>query len=221
MSEQVIAILVVVLWVAVLAGLGWLAARLVRGGRVTPFAARKLFHVTAGLTVLPLALWVKPWYLAAVPVVWMLAGNARGNLRRLGEAGAAKRAVYLGAGVVLPVLMILVVWGRGRADVAALAVLMMSCGDAAAAAAGRRWSRTRGLPEGRKTAAGLAAFVAASMGAAALGAWILGAPRSVPWPALAAASVAGGGAEALCPGAWDNPVVLVVTLAVFGLFLLV
>ena len=184
MNEQVTAVIGVVLWMAGLAGLGRLAAGLVRGGRVTPFAARKAFHVIAGLAVVPLALWVKPWYLAAIPVTWMLAGNARGNLRRLRGAVGGKRAAYLGAGVVLPVLSILIVWSRGRADVVALAVLMMSFGDAAAAVAGRWWGRARGLPEGRKTAAGLAAFVAASLAAAALGAWALGTPRPVPWPAL-------------------------------------
>ncbi len=221
MSEQAIAVIVVVLWVAGLAGLGRLAAQLVGGGRVPPFAARKAFHVIAGLSVVPLALWVKPWYLAAVPVAWMLAGNARGNLQRLREAGAGKRAAYLGAGVLLPVLFILFLWARGRADIVALSVLMMSCGDAAAAVAGRWWSRARGLPESRKTGAGLAAFVAAALAAAALGGWVLGAPRPVPWHALGAAAAAGGGAEALCPGAWDNPVVLVVTLAVLSAFLLV
>ena len=221
MSEQVTAAIVVVLWAAGLAGLGGWAARLARGGRVTPFAVRKAFHVTAGLTVMPLALWVKPWYLAAIPVTFMLAGNARGNLARLREAGAGKRAAYVGAGVVLPVLFALFLWSRGRADVVALAVLMMSFGDAAAAVAGRAWGRARGLPEGRKTAAGLAAYVVAALGAAALGAWVMGAPRPVPWPVFAAASAAGGAAEALCPGAWDNPVVLLVTLSALSLFLLI
>jgi dolichol kinase len=221
MNEQVTAVIVVVLWMAGLAGLGRLASGLVRGGRVTPFSARKTFHVIAGLSVVPLALWVRPWYLAAIPVTWMLAGNARGNLQRLQGASAGKRAAYLGAGIVLPVLSILILWSRGRADVVALAVLMMSFGDAAAAVAGRWWGRARGLPEGRKTAAGLAAYVAAALAAAAMGAWALGAPRPVPWPAFGAASVAGGGAEALCPGAWDNPVVLLVTLFILSLFRLV
>jgi dolichol kinase len=221
MSEPAVAVIVVVLWVAGLASLGRLAAWFVRGGRLAPFAARKAFHVIAGLSVLPLALWVRPWYLAAIPVTWMLAGNARGNLGRLREAGAGRRVVYLGAGVILPVLFILFLWARGRTDIVALAVLMMSFGDAAAAVAGRWWARARGLPEGRKTAAGLAGYVAASLAAAAVGIGALGAPRPVPWTAFGAAALAGGAAEALCPGAWDNPVVLVVTLAVLSLFLLV
>jgi dolichol kinase len=221
MSEQAVAVSVVVVWVIGLAGLGRLAAGLVRTGRVGSFAARKTFHVIAGLSVVPLTLWVKPWYLAAIPVTWMLAGNARGNLRRLRGAGQGQRAAYLGAGIVLPVLFMLALWSRGRADVVALAVLMMSCGDAAAAVAGRWWGRARGRPEGQKTVAGLAAFVAAALAAAALGAWMLGTLRPVPWPALGAAAVAGGGAEALCPGAWDNPVVLLVTLFILSLFLLI
>jgi hypothetical protein len=49
----------------------------------------------------------------------------------------------------------------------------------------------------------------------------MGAPRPVPWPVFAAASAAGGAAEALCPGAWDNPVVLLVTLSSLSLFLLI
>ena len=150
------------------------------------------------------------------------AGRQRaGEPSAAAEAGAGKRGAFLGAGVVLPVLFTLFVWSRGRPDVVALGVLMMSCGDAAAAVAGRWWARARRLPEGRKTAAGLAAYIAAALGAAALGAWVLGAPRPVPWPAIGAAALAGGAVEALCPGAWDNPVVLVVTLFVLSLFLLI
>jgi dolichol kinase len=220
MEDHGLALAVVGLWLAGLWALGRGFALLTRGGRISVFMGRKIFHLLAGLAVLPLVLWVPLWYLAAIPVGVMLGGNAWGQVRRMAGAGPVRRGFYITVCAVIPWAGILLCWWRGWLAVVALAVLTMSFGDAAAALAGRWWSRRRGPPDSRKTLAGLGAGAAAALAAGLLGGWLLG----IPWPALgpAAGAAAGTGAvaEYATPGPWDNAVVLMVNLLVFGLILL-
>jgi CDP-diglyceride synthetase len=202
----------VLAWLAGLWSLGRTCAALVGAGRLSRFAARTLFHVLDGASVLPLAWWVEPWYLAAVPAAVMLAGNAGGNRSRWTAKQARDRTAFLLGGVIVPFLLFVFLWARGQQSLVALAVLMMSVGDAAAAVAGTAWSRHHGRPPGRKTLAGFAANLVSSAVVIVAAGAVFGIPLRPLLSAAVAAAGAGALLEYLLPGRWDNPVVLTAAL---------
>jgi phytol kinase len=198
---------VVVLWLTSLSLLQRLLNQLIQANRITPFTARKVAHVVSGFLILPLAAFVRHWYIAAIPITMILASNTKANLTRarLGETG---RRLFPVVTCAAPVALILYFWSRERTDLVVLAVLTMSIGDTAAALVGMRFGKHRISWTGKTWEGALANFAASLATLAAAGHWLYQMPvRAFFLPAVAASIL-----EAVLPGEWDNPLAIMLVL---------
>jgi dolichol kinase len=202
-------IAVVLGWVVCVVAVQQAAAALTRRHRLSSFTARKLPHVVVGLLIVPLAVLVHRWQVAAIPVAMILGANAKANLRRAQLTAKVER-IYPLVAFGAPAAVILFLWARGRTDLVVLGVLAMTIGDTAAAFAGMRFGKRR-LPWTGKSLEGAAANAAASwITLAAAGALLYGMPPGAfVAPAIAAAAV-----EVALPGEWDNPVSILVVIGI-------
>jgi dolichol kinase len=175
---------------------------------ITPFAARKISHLTVGLWVLPLAAFVHTWYIAAIPITMILAANVHANSQRA-NLGRLETRLFPLFGFLLPEILILYFWRHQRTDLVVLAVLAMTVGDTAAAYIGIRFGKHK-IPSTGKTLEGAVGnFAVTLVVLAALGHILYAAPFvSFPLAAAAAAIL-----EAVLPGQWDNSLAVVVLLA--------
>ena len=205
---------VVVLWVAALLALQSLLNRLVIARRVGEFVARKIAHVAVGLGILPLALLVRRWQVAAIPITIIFAGNTKANQSRARLSRSLER-VFPVLACAAPVAVVLYCWSRRRTDLVVLAVLAMSIGDTAAALVGRRFGRHK-VPWTGKTLEGAAANFIASFATLALaGVWLYQLPPDrFLLPAAAVAIV-----EVVLRGEWDNPVAIMLLIGLLGISL--
>jgi phytol kinase len=202
-------IAVVVLWIAAVSVLHRMLNRFVLAGQISEFAARKIAHVTVGLFVIPLALLVGHWQLAALPITMILAANTKANLTRSSLGNRGRRLFPLIA-CALPVALILYCWSRQRTDLVVLAVLTMSIGDTAAALAGIRYGRHK-VPWTGKTWEGAAANFAASLATLWVAAeWLYTTPPGLS--VLAGAAAAASILEAVVRGEWDNPLAIMLVI---------
>lgn len=208
------------LGIEIAAAVGWIAAlsliqsglgQLVRQHRIAEFTARKAAHVAAGLLILPLAFLVQRWQVAAVPITMVLAANTRANLTRARLGRAVERLFPL-ITCAAPAVLILVFWARGRTDLIVLAVLAMTIGDTAAALVGMRYGKHKVPWTGKSLEGAAANFVASFVTMWLAGAVLYRMPAEVfLLPAAAAAAV-----EASLAGEWDNPVTIMLVLALLA-----
>ncbi len=177
-------------------------------GFISPFAARKISHLAVGFWVVPLAVFVKSWYLAAIPITMILAANVQANSQRANFGRLEKRLFPL-IGFLLPDILILYLWSHQRSDLVVLAVLAMTVGDTAAACVGTRFGKHK-IPSTGKTVEGAVAnFVSTLFVLAGVGYFFYGMPPvSFPVAAALAAIV-----EAMLPGQWDNSIAIIVLIA--------
>ncbi len=209
-------------WELVIAG-AWLAGMrlthdllggVVRRGRLSAFAGRKVFHVALGVWVIPLVHGLTRAWLFLPALALILAGNAGANWRRHRRTIRLERGLYYLAVVVWPLLALGWAWLAGRRAELVLAVLAMSGGDAAAAVAGRRLGGPR-LPWTGKSLVGAAVNAAAVLGIVTIGGHFgYGLALPALLPAAGAAALAGAAVEAAVPGWLDNPAMLVTVLMV-------
>jgi len=207
LGKPLVEIGVVLLWVLSMALFQKLLNHLVRSGRISEFAARKAAHVGIGLWILPLALLVRRWYLAAIPIMMVLAANTSANRKR-GQLRGGWVRLFPVATFAAPLALILYCWSRGRTDLVVPAVLTMTIGDTAAALAGMRFGRHK-IPWTGKSLEGAAANWLASFATL----WAAGAflreihPALLLVPAFAVAVL-----EAVLPGEWDNPLAIMLLI---------
>jgi dolichol kinase len=179
----------------------------IRRGLISSFAARKIAHLTVGFWVVPLAVFVRSTYLAAIPITMILAANVHANSQRSSLGRLEKRLLPL-AGFLLPELLILHLWQQDRRDLVVLAVLAMTLGDTAAAYIGIHFGKRRIPWNGKTVEGGVANFAVTLVVLAAIGHAFYGMPLSLfPLPAALAAF-----AEAVVPREWDNPLAVVMLL---------
>jgi dolichol kinase len=184
---------------------------LVQTGRMREFSARKTAHVAVGLLILPLAILVSRWQLAALPVTMILAANTKANLARSSLGARGKRFFPLIA-CAAPVALILYYWSRQRTDLVVLAVLAMSIGDTAAALVGMRWGRHK-VPWTGKTLEGAAANFVTSFATLALAGGLL---YHMPPGAFIAPAAAAAVLEVSLAGEWDNPLAIMLVLVMLA-----
>ncbi len=207
MPRPAIEIVVVLIWLGFLSFFQRLLNRLVLRQSITAFTGRKIAHVVVGIWILPLALLVRHWYLAALPITMILAANTQANLTRA-RLGRTSQRLFPIVTWAAPVALILYFWSRNRTDLVVLAVLAMSVGDTAAALVGMRFGKHK-VPWTGKTLEGAAAnFVTCFATLAVAGRLLYQMPvGNFVLPAAAAAIV-----EAALPGEWDNPVTIMLLL---------
>ncbi len=178
---------------------------------ITPFAARKISHLTVGLWVVPLAAFVRHWYLVAIPITMILAANVHANSQR-GNLGRLQRRLFPLVGFLLPEVLILYFWHQQRSDLVVLAVLAMTVGDTAAAYVGIHFGRHRIPWTGKTVEGGIANFISTLVLLAGVGHFFYPMPLGLfPLPAALVALL-----EAVLPGEWDNPLAVVVLLVLLG-----
>jgi hypothetical protein len=182
--------LVLLVWIASLKVLQILLPR--------TFASRKILHVLVGLSVIPLVHWIHHWSIAAIPATLILAANAHANLQGV-PARAWRRRAYSVFGFLIPLALLLYLWAKGRTGVIVLSVLVMSLGDAAAAWGGLALGKRR-IPWTGKSLEGALCNLLVSF-------TILFAFTHAVLPSVLT-STAAASLEAVVPGAWDNPAVL-------------
>jgi dolichol kinase len=200
-------ILIIALWCVFVSVQGRLLDRAVASRRMAPFTARKISHVTVGLWVVPLAAFVSHWYLAAIPITMILAANARANKQR-SRLGRLQERLSPLVGFVLPAVLILYLWEQHR-NLVVLAVLAMTVGDTAAACVGIHLGRYRIRWTGKTVEGATANFLCTLAVLVIAGYAFYRLPVALfPSPAAAAAIL-----EAVVPGEWDNPLGIVVVLA--------
>jgi dolichol kinase len=201
----------VILWIGSLALFQRGLNRLVAGGRLTHFAGRKVAHVAVGLWIVPLALFVHRWSLAAIPVVMILAGNTQANLSRA-RLGRAQARLFPLVTCAAPAALILYFWKRGWTDVVLAAILTMTFGDTAAALFGRKFGRHKVPWTGKTIEGAVANFVTSLATLLAVTPWL----GHFSWGILAVASAAASVVEAALPGEWDNPVAVMLLMGVLA-----
>jgi dolichol kinase len=200
-------ILIIAAWFTSLSLRRRLLDRAVNSRRMAPFTARKISHVTGGLWVIPLAAFVSHWYLAAIPITMILAANAHANRRR-GNPGRLQERLSPLVGFLLPEILILSLWEQ-HSHLVVLAVLAMTVGDTAAAYAGIHLGTYRIRWTGKTVEGAVANFICTLAILAAAGYAFFGMRVPLfPVPAAMAAIL-----EAVIPGEWDNPLGIVVVLA--------
>lgn len=201
-------IVVIVAWILCVVLIQRTAAILATKHGLTEFTARKVAHVGVGLLIVPLALLVSRWQIAAIPVAMVLGVNAKANLKRA-HLDAKIQRLFPMVTFALPLAVILFVWARGRTDLVVLGVLAMTIGDTAAAFAGRRFGRHK-IPWTGKSLEGAAANAVTSWITLSVAGALLydQPPIAFVLPSIAAAVV-----EAVLAGEWDNPVAILVVIA--------
>jgi dolichol kinase len=202
-------ILIIALWLLSSALFqSWLNI-LIQKHRWSDFAARKIAHLAVGLWVIPLAHFVSDWRLAAIPIVMILAGNMRANLKR-GHFSPQERRLFPLVAFLAPLVLILLSWRDQQTSVVVVAVLTMTVGDTAAALVGIAFGRYK-IPWTGKTIEGaLANLVCSALVLTLVGQVFYQMPIKV-LPVSAAVAFL----ESVIAGAWDNPVVLLLLLVLF------
>jgi len=195
------------LWFVFLASQQRLLDELSGRGVISSFTARKISHLAVGLWVIPLAIFVHRPYLAAIPITMILAANVRANSQR-GSHGRIEKRLFAFAGFLLPLLLIMYFWHRGRSNMVVLAVLAMTMGDTAAAYAGSHLGKHRIPWNGKTVEGGIANFIVTLAVLAGIGQAFYDMPLAAfSVPAAVAALL-----EAVIPGEWDNPLAVVTLL---------
>jgi dolichol kinase len=202
---------VVIGWIGCLSLLQRGLNGLVRTGRMREFTARKTAHITVGLLIVPLAILVSRWQLAALPVTMILAANTKANLAR-SRLGARGRRFFPLFACAAPVALILYCWSRQRTDLVVLAVLAMTIGDTAAALVGMRYGRHK-VPWTGKTLEGAAANFVTSFATLALAGQLL---YQLPPGGFVAPAAAAAVLEASLAGEWDNPLAIMLVLVMLA-----
>jgi dolichol kinase len=174
---------------------------------ITPFAARKISHLTVGFWVVPLAAFVHRWYLVAIPITMILAANVHANSQR-GNLGRLHKRLLPLVGFLLPEILILYFWHQQRNDLVVLAVLAMTVGDTAAALAGIRFGRYRVAWTGKTVEGAVANFVASALVLVSVGHGLYQMPIGV----LLLPAGVGCLIEAGVRGEWDNPLLIASSL---------
>ena len=204
-------ILVICIWFGFMPAQQRLLDVAVRKRTLSPFAARKISHVTVGFWVLPLAAFVRRWYLVAIPITMILAANVHANTRR-GTLGPLQKRLLPLFGFLLPEVLILYFWSQQQSHLVALAVLAMTIGDTAAALVGMRFGRQRIAWTGKSVEGGVANFISTFVVLAGVGHYFYSLPFSLfPLPSLLVAFL-----EAVLPGEWDNPLAVVVLIVLLA-----
>lgn len=207
-------IFILCLWFGFLVAQQQLLTAAIRRNVLTPFGARKISHLTVGLWVVPLAAYVRNWYLAAIPISMILAANLHANSKR-GNLGRLQKQLFPLFSFLLPEVLILYFWQQGRSPLVVLAVLAMTVGDTAAAYVGIHFGKHRFSWTGKTIEGGIANFTATLLVLGAVGHASYHLPFGLfPLPAALVAVL-----EAVTPGEWDNPLTIVVLLALFGYLL--
>lgn len=200
-------ILIIGIWFAFLPTQQRLLDAAIKKEFITPFAARKISHLAVGFWVVPLALFVRRWYLVAIPITMILAANVHANTQR-GNLGRLQKRLFPLVGFLLPEVLILYFWHQQRSDLVVLAVLAMTVGDTAAAYVGIHLGRLRIPWTGKTVEGGIANFISTLVLLAGVGHVFYHLPFSLfPIPAALVALL-----EAVLPGEWDNPLAVVVLL---------
>ena len=206
MSSLTSEILVLVLWIAFLPLLQWALNLFIKGEVIAPFAARKISHVLVGVWVIPFSCWIHRWYLAAIPISMILAGNVHANVRRADLDRRQKRLFPLVC-FVLPLVLVLFFWNQ-YPGVVVLAVLSMTLGDTAAALVGRHWGQHRIAWTGKTWEGAAANFIVSLLVMVTAGRGFYHQPAIIfVMPAAAVAVL-----ETILPGEWDNPLSIVLLL---------
>ncbi|MCI0628319.1 MAG: phosphatidate cytidylyltransferase [Acidobacteria bacterium] len=200
-------VLVIFLWFLFLPALQRLLDFSIQKRFLSSFAARKISHLAVGLWVIPLAVFVREWYLVAVPITMILAANVHANLQR-GNLGRLEKRLFPLAGFLLPLVLILYFWHQQRSDLVVLAVLTMTVGDTAAALVGIHFGKHR-IPWTGKTVEGAVANFISSL---AVLAWVGQAFYHMPFNTFPLPAAVIAVLEAVLPGEWDNPLTVVVLL---------
>jgi dolichol kinase len=200
-------VLVILLWFLFLPALQRLLDFSIQKRLLSPFVARKISHLAVGLWVIPLALFVREWYLVAIPITMILAANAHANLQR-GSLGRLEKRLFPLAGFLLPLILILYFWHQQRSDLVVLAVLTMTVGDTAAAFVGMRFGKRRVSWTGKTVEGAVANFISSLVVLVGVGQAFYHMPFNIfPLPAAVISLL-----EAVLPGEWDNPLTVVVLL---------
>jgi len=200
-------IFVICIWFAFLPAQQRLLDAAIKKQVITPFVARKISHLAVGFWVVPLAAFVRHWYLVAIPITMILAGNVHANTQR-GNLGRLQKRLFPLVGFLLPAVLILYFWHQQRSDLVVLAVLAMTVGDTAAAFVGIRFGKHHIPWTGKTVEGGIANFISTFVVLAGLGHFFYHMPFGLfPLPAAVVALL-----EAVLPGEWDNPLAVVMLL---------
>jgi dolichol kinase len=164
-----------------------------------------------GFCVIVLDLFVRHWYLAAIPITMILAANVHANTRRGNLRRFAKRIFPL-AGFLAPLALILSFWHEQRSEIVVLAVLAMTIGDTAAAIVGRRFGKHKVSWTGKSLEGALANFAGSLLILICAGLALYHLPLKMFF--LPAGAVAG--LELVVGGEWDNPASIMLLILLLG-----
>jgi dolichol kinase len=173
---------------------------LIRRQLLAPFTARKLTHLAVGFWVLLLDLFVRHWYLVAIPITMILAANVQANIQR-GNLGNFAKRIFPLIGFLAPLALILSFWHQQRREIVVLAVLAMTVGDTAAAIVGRRFGKIKVSWTGKTMEGALANFAASLLILVCAGFALY----DLTWKLFLIPAGSAAAVELVVGGEWDNP----------------